>query len=38
MVKDLDDPRRTEPVKDGFGEREMLVEWLEFHRTTPTCT
>ncbi len=34
MVKDLDDPRRAEPPKDGLGEREMLEAWLEFHRTT----
>jgi uncharacterized damage-inducible protein DinB len=34
MVKDLVDPRRTEPPQDGLGEREMLEEWLEFHRTT----
>jgi uncharacterized damage-inducible protein DinB len=34
MVKDLVDPRRTEPVKDGLGEREMLEGWLEYHRTT----
>jgi hypothetical protein len=34
MVKDLVDPRRTEPVKDGLGEREMLAEWLDFHQTT----
>src|SRR5260370_38532824 len=33
MVKDLEDPRRTEPPKDGLGEREMLEAWLEFHRT-----
>ena len=34
MVKDLGDPRRTEPPKDGLGERELLEAWLEFHRTT----
>ena len=34
MVQDLDDPRRTEPAKDGLAEREMLEAWLEFHRTT----
>lgn len=34
MVKDLEDPRRAEPPKDGLGEREMLEAWLEFHRTT----
>jgi uncharacterized damage-inducible protein DinB len=33
-VKDLEDPRRTEPPKDGLGEREMLEAWLEFHRAT----
>ena len=35
MVQDLEDPRRTEPAKDGIGEREMLEARLEFHRTTP---
>ncbi len=34
MVSDIEDPRRTEPPKDGLGEREMLEGWLEFHRTT----
>lgn len=34
MVEDLDDPRRTEPVQDGLGERAMLEGWLEFHRAT----
>jgi uncharacterized damage-inducible protein DinB len=34
MVKDIEDPRRTEPPKDGLGEREMLEGWLEFHRAT----
>ena len=34
LVKDLEDPRRAEPPKDGLGEREMLEAWLEFHRTT----
>jgi hypothetical protein len=34
MVQDLEDPRRTEPPKDGLREREMLEEWLEFHRAT----
>ena len=34
MVQDLEDPRRTEPPKDGLSEREMLEAWLEFHRTT----
>jgi hypothetical protein len=34
MVKDLEDPRRTEPPKAGLGEREMLEAWLESHRMT----
>jgi hypothetical protein len=34
MVKDLEDPRRAEPPKDGLGEREMLEALLELHRTT----
>jgi uncharacterized damage-inducible protein DinB len=34
MVQDIEDPRRTEPLKDGLGERAMLEAWLEFHRTT----
>jgi hypothetical protein len=34
MVQDLEDPRRTEPPKDGLDERQMLEAWLEFHRTT----
>ena len=34
MVKDLVDPRRTEPVMDGLDERQMLAAWLEYHRTT----
>jgi uncharacterized damage-inducible protein DinB len=34
MVQDLEDPRRTEPPKDGLDERDMLEGWLEFHRTT----
>ena len=34
MAGALADPRRTEPPKDGLGEREMLEAWLEFHRTT----
>jgi uncharacterized damage-inducible protein DinB len=34
MVQDIEDPRRTEPPKDGLGERPMLEAWLEFHRTT----
>ena len=34
MVKDLEDPRRTEPPKDGLSNREMLEAWLEFHRAT----
>ena len=33
-LKDLEDPRRTQPAKDGIGEREMLEACLEFHRTT----
>jgi uncharacterized damage-inducible protein DinB len=33
MVDDLKDPRRTEPAY-LLGEREMLEQWLEFHRTT----
>ena len=33
MVDDLSDPRRSEPAF-GLPEREMLDEWLEFHRTT----
>ncbi len=33
MVDDIEDPRRHDP--DGVApEREMLEEWLEFHRTT----
>ena len=34
MVKDLVDPRRTEPPQDRLADREMLEAWLEFHRTT----
>jgi uncharacterized damage-inducible protein DinB len=34
MVQDIQDPRRTEPVKDGLDDREMAEAWLEFHRTT----
>jgi uncharacterized damage-inducible protein DinB len=34
MVGDLADSRRTEPPKDGLGERAMLEAWLEFHRRT----
>jgi uncharacterized damage-inducible protein DinB len=34
MVGDLEDPRRTEPAKDGLGERAMLAAWLDFHRAT----
>jgi len=34
MVKDLEDPRRTEPAMVGLDERAMLEGWLEFHRTT----
>ncbi len=33
MVKDLTDPRRTEPSY-VLSDREMLEAWLEFHRTT----
>jgi uncharacterized damage-inducible protein DinB len=33
VVEDLDDPRRTEPPF-VLPEREMLEEWLEFHRIT----
>ena len=33
MVEDLEDPRRTEP-RFVLPEREMLEEWLEFHRIT----
>jgi uncharacterized damage-inducible protein DinB len=33
MVEDLVDPRREEPPF-VLGEREMLEQWLEFHRTT----
>jgi hypothetical protein len=33
MVGDLEDPRRTEPTF-LLGEREMLEQWLEFHRVT----
>lgn len=33
MVDDIEDPRRYEPSGVG-AEREMLEEWLEFHRTT----
>jgi hypothetical protein len=34
MVQDIEDPRRTEPPKDGLAEREMLEAWLDFHRVT----
>jgi uncharacterized damage-inducible protein DinB len=34
MVRDLVDPRRSEPRMDGLSEREMLEAWLEFHRAT----
>jgi hypothetical protein len=34
MVQDIQDPRRSEPPMDGLAERQMLEEWLEFHRTT----
>jgi uncharacterized damage-inducible protein DinB len=33
MVEDLVDPRREEPPF-VLGERDMLEQWLEFHRTT----
>jgi uncharacterized damage-inducible protein DinB len=33
LVEDLEDPRRHEP-QFVLNEREMLEEWLEFHRTT----
>jgi uncharacterized damage-inducible protein DinB len=33
MVDDLEDPRRTEPTF-LLGERDMLEQWLEFHRVT----
>ena len=33
MVDELVDPRRTEPPY-VLGEREMLEQWLEFHRAT----
>jgi uncharacterized damage-inducible protein DinB len=33
VVADLEDPRRQEP-EYVLGERQMLQEWLEFHRTT----
>jgi uncharacterized damage-inducible protein DinB len=33
MVDDLDDPRRSEPPFI-LGERDMLEQWLEFHRMT----
>jgi uncharacterized damage-inducible protein DinB len=33
VVDDLVDPRRAEP-EYVLGEREMLEQWLEFHRTT----
>jgi uncharacterized damage-inducible protein DinB len=33
MVEDLVDPRRHEPPYD-LPERQMLEEWLEFHRVT----
>jgi uncharacterized damage-inducible protein DinB len=33
VVEDLEDPRRTEPDFE-LPEREMLEEWLEFHRIT----
>ncbi|NCG23688.1 MAG: DUF664 domain-containing protein [Actinobacteria bacterium] len=33
MIDDLEDERRREP-DFSLGEREMLEQWLEFHRTT----
>ncbi len=33
MVDELSDPRRREPGF-GLGERDMLEQWLEFHRVT----
>ena len=33
MVEDLIDPRRTEPPF-VLAERDMLEQWLEYHRTT----
>jgi hypothetical protein len=33
MVDDIEDPRRRDPSGEA-PEREMLEEWLEFHRTT----
>jgi hypothetical protein len=33
MVDDIDDPRRHEPSLT-LDERDMLEEWLEYHRTT----
>jgi uncharacterized damage-inducible protein DinB len=33
MVRDIDDPRRSEPAF-LLSERAMLEAWLEFHRTT----
>jgi len=33
VVADLTDPRRDEPAY-VLGERQMLEQWLEFHRTT----
>ena len=33
MVDDIEDPRRREPPGEA-PERDMLEEWLEFHRTT----
>lgn len=33
MVEDLQDPRRTEP-RFVLPEREMLEQWLEYHRMT----
>ncbi len=33
MVEEIDDPRRREP-SFMLGERAMLEEWLDYHRTT----
>jgi uncharacterized damage-inducible protein DinB len=33
LVKDIEDPRRSEPAH-VLPEREMLERWLDFHRTT----
>jgi uncharacterized damage-inducible protein DinB len=33
VIEDIEDPRRSEPPF-VLGEREMLEQWVEFHRTT----